>query len=216
MNMLKNKVFDIPKNINGSFRKILLLCMLLLVNLVLAAECQTETDVTEVPCFITTPPITSAFNCTYFVYNITLVVDGSLVVDGNLTAVGDGTYRVTFQNSTTGTHSVFLCEDSSNWGTFTVGNFAPETIPTPEDWGILFILIVGWVGLLAGIMINESSTQSFLVVISSILLVITGVHMFTNGFFNLTGFIVEWFPLIQILIGVFIFIYWTWKQYEND
>ncbi len=183
--------------------------MILLIGFVMAIECQDETDIDNIPCDMITPII----QCANLTYNVTNTATGLLAQNGTLTPIGDGTYKFVFTQGI-GNYNVFLCEGSLPSGTLSVGSF--KTIVTAQNWGIFFILILAWSGLVIGISIHDPPTQNFFVVISSILLVITGIHMFRNGFFNLSGFIIEWFPLIQILIGLFIFLYWTWKQYEND
>ena len=179
------------------------LCILF-CSLALAVECQDETDLDDIPCTVITPIL----SCVDFVYNVTDASTGSIVQEGNLTAVGDGTYSFSFTQDR-GSYNVFVCETSAPQATISVGDFTVEI--SAVNWGVLFILIFGWAIFIIGLIFKEDT----LTVISSFLLLISGLYMFQNGFFKLDDFTVQWFSIIQILIGGYILIRYTWEQYRD-
>jgi len=187
------------------YKTLIGMCILLCIGLVIATECQDETDVSDIPCTMITPIL---IDCVNYTYNVTEVATGLLKQNGSLVDIGDGTYKFEFTPSR-GIYNVFVCENNTYSGSITVGDYATEV--NVEDWGILFILILTWVVLFVGLIFNED----FFTLISSLLLIIIGIYILNNGFFEMEGFIVQWFPVIQTLIGLFILIVWTHRRYQD-
>lgn len=178
--------------------------MLILVSFVYAYICQDETDVSDIPCDIITPVMT----CGNYTYNVTYTATGAVVQEGNLTAVSDGTYKFVF-TQTYGNYNVFVCENSSIWGSINIGDYADET--RYEYWGVVFLLIFCWVGFVVGLTFNNYPLSA----IFSFLLMILGVYIMTAGLLSIENWVTDAFAIIQICIGGYVLIVWTWEEYKD-
>lgn len=121
-------------------KKILIIgiCILLLP-IVIGSICQDEQPIGDIPCSVVTPYING--NCGVYNYTVTNVNTSTVVDFGNMSAVGDGTYNFTFNQTEMGNdYSLFICDNST----------ASITITSNQDslWEFGLIFLLGGISLI--------------------------------------------------------------------
>lgn len=180
---------------------IYLLVFLLMIGMVNAYICQDETDVRHIPCDVVSPII----DCEYYTYNITSSANGGLIEDGNLTAVGDGTYKFSF-DQTYGTYNIFLCENSTIYGSITVGDFE-----TDYEFAIYLFVLIAWVILIFGFYKEDYNIICF----AGIVMLVIGTYITINGLDTFNDYLSNAFGFIHIGIGAYVMIRGGYEIYKT-
>lgn len=172
---------------------ITLIIGIFLISLVSSYECKDQTSSWNIPCIMVTPVL----NCSSsLIANVTNVANNSINSIYNLSAVGDGVYNFTFNNSDVGTYSVVLCDDAS--GTIDVVKGTEENEPEFNLW--LIFLIIFFILLIFG----TYKENYLLLFMSGCIVLIMGVWIFSSNTFSLYGASDYWFvyPLGWIFVGL--------------
>jgi len=183
-------------------KKIILLIILvvLLVPITLAYYCEDETDIDNIPCEVISPVLT----CTDYDYNVTASATGELKQSGNLTAVGDGTYKFTF-DQTYGEYTILLC-NSSTWGTIVVGDFE-----VTYEYALYLIAILALVILIVGFYKADYNIVAF----SGVVMLILGVYIAINGLDTFDNYLTNAFAFIYIGIGSYVMMRGGYEIYKE-
>ena len=184
-------------------KKIILLgiVFLFMVSLAYGYICQDETDVRHIPCDAVSPMIT----CADYTYNITSTAAGGLIEQGNLSAVGDGTYKFQF-DQTYGTYNIFLCENSTIYGSITVGDFE-----TDYEFAIYLFVLIVWVVLIFGFYKEDYNIICF----AGIMMLTLGTYITINGLDIFNNYLSNAFGFIHIGIGGYVMIRGGYEIYKT-
>jgi len=175
--------------------------ILILLSLAIAYNCQDETDIDRIPCYIITPVIT----CGDYNYNVTKSSSGTLAQEGNLTASSDGTYYFSFDQGR-GDYTIYLCENSSKYGFITVGSF-----DTNYEYYIYLIVFICWILLIVGFYLGDYTFTA----IGGILSLVIGVYILINGLDGYANLVTEGFSIIHICLGAYVMIRGGYEIYKT-
>ena len=151
-----------------------MIALVLLSGIVLAFECQDQTEFWNAPCEIITPVLAVTGSCNATIKNVNNTAINTTI---NMTEMGDGTYNFTFpygyNKDNISTYSIILCENTT--GTIDV-IFGIEQYETNFNlWLILFVIF--FTLFIFGFCTNN---HIFLFV-SGALLLLMGIWIFQNG-----------------------------------
>lgn len=173
----------------------IIVALVLLLPLTSAYVCKDVTEIQNLPCEVITPII----NCSNYIYNLTNLTNGNnslLITDGELSAIGDGTYNFSF-NQTYGSYSIVLC--NSNSATIDV---IPE-IEQTTWYGVLFMILIA-IPILLFILSLKTGDLTFRTM-SGFLFIIYGVGIYTTGYPILEdSFLQSILPLVLLGLGFII------------
>lgn len=98
--------------------------------------------------------------------------------------------------------------DSYNW---TISKECNDDALKYTYWGTIFLIIFSWIFFIVGIIMKDDT----LTIIGGILLLIMGIYTLSSGILGIDNWVTQWFSIINMLIGIYILILWTYRQYEN-
>jgi len=161
------------------------------ITFVHAAECETLTQPENVPCTVTS----NVLNCSDYTANITNT-STNIFVDVPLIVNGDGTYSLSFNQSSIGNYNVIFCDGSVTALTINYkAGYLNYVLITLSAILVFFFLIIGF-------MVEDE----LFVALSGMVLIIIGIYFVQNGWANVSNWFVQAVCVIIIGIGVYLLI----------
>ena len=174
-----------------------------MIPMVYGYVCQDVTEPNQIPCNIITPVIT----CLNYTYNLTnLTTNTTFIIDHNMSAVGDGTYNITF-NQGVGDYGIVLCDGSS----------ATLTIGYEPGYDYYYIYIIGFVLIITFILIGYHFQSLVFSVMAGMLSGITAFAISQIGFPNFSTFILGTLSICFAGMGFWLILApWMYEEYWTN